>query len=582
MKPLDPRLMTYASAARTWIILSASLGLIEAVAIIVQTFFIAATISPVITHGKTIIDVYDTLIGLIVIVCVRALISWLRTSQAHKAAQAAIIQLRHKVLDHAKHLGPRWLAHRGADTATLVTRGLNDLEPYFVDYLPQLMLAVTVTPLALAVMVWEDWISALVAVITIPLIPIFMILIGKLTQDFSERRLATMQRLGRQLLDLIAGLTTLKALGRERGPENEIRKLGRSYTSTTMATLRVAFLSGAVLELIGTISVALVAVEVGMRMVYGHVDLQTGLIAIMLAPEVYRPIRDVGKQFHASTNGVAAANAVFAILEEDIPTPGHIPAPDLSRHALQFSHVSVAARGAWAPADLSATITPGTLCALVGPSGAGKTTALMVALKQLRADRGQLTCNGIDINDIEESSWWDQIAWLPQHPTILPGTIRSNVIGDLDINDDNLAHAASDTGFDEVIALAKNGWDTLIGQGGEGLSVGQRQRLALTRILLGSQPLIIMDEPTAHLDATLEGHVLSAIDRLRSQGRTVVVIAHREALMARADQRIHVSTRPFTAAEAEEFDEREIEGAHASGEVEVPRLLEALDNEGEE
>ncbi len=571
--------MRYASSARHWIILTAVLGLIQAAAVIGQSFAISGIISPVISHHAHLADVKNIFIALAAIGVVRVVLVALRTTQAHKSAHSAIIQLRQRLLSHAAKLGPRWMAAKGADTATLASRGLDDLTPYFVDYLPQLMLAVTVTPLTLLVMLLLDWISAIVALITIPLIPVFMILIGRLTQTFSDKRLATMQRQGRQLLDLIAGLPTLKALGREKGPEREIDSIGKVFVSSSMATLRVAFLSGAVLEFISVLSVALVAVEVGMRLVYGNIDLFTGLTIIMLAPEVYQPIREVGKQFHASANGVAAANAVFDVLDTPIPSEGTAEVPDLSRTPVVFDDLWVAARGAWAPAGISGEVPPGSLTVLAGPSGVGKTTALMVALGRLSADRGRVTCGGIDVAEFPREEWWRQIAWLPQSPVILPGTLRENVTWSApSVTDEALEQAARATGFDEVVAQAADGWDTPIGQGGVGLSVGQRQRLALTRVLLSAEPLVVLDEPTAHLDATLEQHVLHAIDALIGQGRTVLAIAHRPALSARASHVITVESRPFTPEEAEEFTPQVPQAAEAE-EAYMPALLDTLEAE---
>lgn len=577
MKPLDPRLMRYAAPARRWIILTVVLGLAQTVVVIAQAFTISAVISPVIADSATLTEVSGGLAVLAVIALIRAGLAYVRHTQAHKAAQQAIITLRRRLLTHVTRLGPRWLARKGADQATLATRGLDDLEPYFIDYLPQLMLAVTVTPLTLAVMLVLDWISAIVALITIPLIPIFMILIGRLTQTYSDQRLQAMQRQGRHLLDLIAGLPTLKALGREHGPERAIAAIGKVYVSTTMATLRIAFLSGAVLEFLSILSVALVAVEVGMRLVYGHIGLQVGLIIIMLAPEVYQPIREVGKQFHASANGVAAANAVFDVL--DTPPAigdGTQPVPETGTEALAFEDLWVAARGGWAPAGLTGAVPTGKLTVVTGPSGAGKTTALMCALARLAPSKGAVTVGGIDVRDLDRTNWYARVAWLPQTPVIMPGTLRANVSPTA--TEDALARAAAATGFAEVVAQASAGWDTPIGEGGVGLSVGQRQRLALTRVLLGDDQIVFLDEPTAHLDAMLETHVISAIEAILAQGRTVVAIAHRPALIARADVTLAVPTRPFTPAEAERWVPDEPVVADA-GETELPALLGELAHE---
>ena len=309
---------------------------------------------------------------------------------------------------------------------------------------------------------------------------------------------------------------------------------------------------------------AIIAVEIGFRLVAGSMDLFTGLLVLMVAPEVYQPLRQVGFQFHASANGVAAAESVFEILETPVPEHGSLPAPDLRTATIRLDAVSVAARGAWAPAGLSTTIRPGSLVALTGASGAGKTTTTQVLLGLLPADRGRVRVvpapegdgldGAVDLSEIDPGTWWEQIVWVPQRPTITPGTVLENVLsnapGDTAGNaagpvPAELVEAARATGFDEVVAGLPQGWDTLVGSGGVGLSVGQRQRLALTRALCSTAPLVVMDEPTAHLDAASEAHVLTAVRALHASGRTVVIIAHRPALIALAEQTVAVTSEPI-------------------------------------
>ena len=553
--------MRYAHATRRYIVVTALAGGTTALLVIAQAVLISRSVSPVISSGAALSAVAP-LIGLLALtMAARVGVLHAQELLAHRAATRTIIELRRQVLEHAAALGPRWAAEHGSGTATLLTRGLDDLEPYFTRYLPQLLLAATVTPLTGLVMLAEDLPSAVAVACTIPLIPIFMILIGRLTQRHSEERLEAMERLGGQVLDLLAGLPTLKALGREAGPAKRIGELGRAYGAATMHTLRIAFLSGAVLEFITTLSVAIIAVQVGFRLLFGHMDLATALLVIMIAPEVYQPLRRVGLHFHASANGVAAANAVFEILDTPLPERGTMPAPDLASAVIEIEELSVAARGSWAPAGLTAQIRPGRLVAPSGPSGAGKTTACQVLLALLPPDRGAvriISDNGaggvVDLSDIDPDTWWAQIAWVPQRPVIVPGTVLANVMGPeraSEIDDARLGResprllaAARATGFDEVISALPRGWRTRIGQGGVGLSVGQRQRLSLTRALMSDAPLVVLDEPTAHLDAASEAHVLDGIGMLRSQHRTVVMIAHRRALMAVADEVIEVVPRP--------------------------------------
>lgn len=550
--------MKYARSARRPILLTALLGTLTALAVIAQALLISHSVSPVVEGRAGLHDVLPLIIILALLALVRGALVGARESVAQHGADHTIRELRAEVLDAAQALGPRWRAIHAWETTTLVTRGLDDLGPYFVKFLPQLVLTSTATPLALIVMALLDPWSGLIAFLVIPLIPIFMILIGRFTQDSSKAKLVAMERLSAQLLDLMAGLPTLRGLGREKGPRAHLEALGRENTRTTMSTLRVAFLSGAALEFLATLSVALVAVEVGMRLVAGGIGLTNGLAVIMLAPEVFEPLRQVGAQFHASANGVAAAQAAFDIIEAPRPDApaGSRPAPDPRTTAIEVKNLSVAARGTWAPHRLNARIEPGSLTVLAGRSGSGKTTTVLTILGLLAPTRGSVSLipargPALDLSEIDPESWWTSITWVPQAPTLVPGTILENL--SRPEVDEALLDAAQQTGFLAVVDSQPRGWETRIGVGGVGLSVGQRQRLALTRALLEDAPLVILDEPTAHLDAVSEEEIIRAIRALRAQGKTLLVIAHRQALISIADRVIDVSARPASEQDIEEF-----------------------------
>ena len=558
MRPFDPRLLRYARSARGPIAVTALLGTLTALLVLAQALFISAALSPVVSGTASLTDVWPYIAGIAAVFACRALIVAAREAVSTRAAAAAVRELRGRVVDASVTLGPRWRATKGAETTTLLSTGLEDLRPYFVSFLPQLVLVCTVTPAALGVILLLDFWSALIALIVIPLIPIFMILIGRFTQAASEDKLASMKRLTAQLLDLMSGLPTLRGLGREKAPRTHLHALGAANTKATMATLRVAFLSGGVLEFLTTLSVALVAVEVGMRLVFGNISLFHGLAIIMLAPEVFEPLRQVGAQFHASANGVTASKAAFDIIEEAeaVASPGTDVCPDMARTDIVLDGLGMRARGAWAPAPTSGVIAPGIVTALCGPSGAGKSTIVACLLADMTPDAGRILLrpsassseSGESIlSDIDPAAWRRQISWVPQSPTLVPGTILDNM-GDLPLDD--LSDAAAATGFDDVLASAPDGWNTVIGSGGVGLSVGQRQRLALTRALAAHSQVVILDEPTAHLDAVSEETVVRAIDAMRDAGRTVIVIAHRAAMMEAADAVIDVRSAADEEARA--------------------------------
>ncbi|MGW6005570.1 thiol reductant ABC exporter subunit CydD [Oerskovia enterophila] len=592
MKPLDPRLLRQARAARGYVALTAVLGLVTAGLVVAQALLIASVLAPAIQGSLSLPDVGTPLALLAAVVAVRAGVAWAQERFALKAATKTVAELREQVVSHAVALGPRWLATgRGPAVATLATRGLDDLEPYMVRYLPQLLLAATVTPATLAVVLGLDWISAIIIAVTIPLIPVFMILVGQLTAGTSERRLEVMQRLGSQVLDLMAGLPTLRAFGREHGPEKRVRALGDANRRATMGTLRVAFLSGMVLELLTTLSVALVAVGIGLRLVYGEVGLEPALAVLVLAPEVYLPLRQVGMHFHASTDGIAAANQAFEVLDEPLCPVGTTPAPSLAGSRITFEGVSVRAgdRDVLAPAALTTTFgsaggeagsasdapSSGTVVALTGPSGSGKTTTALVLLGLLAPDAGRVVVTPregepVDLAEIDPATWWPQVAWVPQRPTLTPGTVREVVLDGREVPDDELADAARLSGLDAVLDVLPDGWATPIGQGGVGLSVGQRQRVALTAALLGDPsrvPLVVLDEPTAHLDARGERAVLDAVRAWRDQGRTVVVVAHRTSLVELADQVVVVSSAALPPAPRTGADDAPTSAPTSSGAV---------------
>ena len=558
MRPFDPRLLRYARSARGPIAVTALLGTLTALLVLAQALLISATLSPVVSGTASLTDVWPFIVGIAAVFACRALIVATREAVSTRAAAAAVRELRGRVVDASVTLGPRWRATKGAETTTLLSTGLEDLRPYFVSFLPQLVLVCTVTPAALGVILLLDFWSAFIALIVIPLIPIFMILIGRFTQAASEDKLASMKRLTAQLLDLMSGLPTLRGLGREKAPRTHLHALGTANTKATMATLRVAFLSGGVLEFLTTLSVALVAVEVGMRLVFGNISLFHGLAVIMLAPEVFEPLRQVGAQFHASANGVTASKAAFDIIEEAeaVASPGTDKCSDMARTDIVLDGLGVRARGAWAPAPTSGVIAPGIVTALCGPSGAGKSTIVACLLADMTPDAGRVLLrpsassseSGESVlSDIDPAAWRRQISWVPQSPTLVPGTILDNM-GDLPLDD--LSDAAAATGFDDVLVSAPDGWNTVIGSGGVGLSVGQRQRLALTRALAAHSQVVILDEPTAHLDAVSEETVVRAIDAMRDAGRTVIVIAHRAAMMEAADAVIDVRSAADEEARA--------------------------------
>lgn len=549
MKPLDPRLLRQTRAARRYVIVTAVLSVLSTLCVIVQAFAIAHAVAPVAQGEAGLTDVSGAILVLAAAVLTRTGITALRDRIGAASAVATVGDLRTRLLRHTAAMPHRWRLEHTEEVSVLASRGLDDLVPYITGFLPQLLLTAILTPIALVVVLSQDLISGLIIAATIPLIPLFMWLIGVTTRQFSEKRLAALERQGAQLLDLLAGLTTLRALGREIGPGVRVRKLGEEYKRTTMSTLRVAFLSGAVLELLASLAVALVAVEIGMRLVYGNIDLTTGLTVLILAPEIYLPLRAVGQQFHASTDGVTAAARTFDLLETEAPADGtqDVPAWD----AIELTGVGVLAgsRGYLAPADLTLRIEPGRIHALAGPSGSGKTTTAMALLRQQGVDRGHITLvhdgAATDLADVTAERWWRQASWVPQRVLTQGGTVAEHLDPSGLRSEAMRDQAAARTGLWQVVEDLPQGWDTPLaaGEGGlsSGLSVGQTQRLELTRALLRGSRLVVLDEPTAHLSAADEAEILTGLRAVADAGAAVVVIAHRENTLAFADEvtRVH-------------------------------------------
>ncbi|WP_435848719.1 thiol reductant ABC exporter subunit CydD [Streptomyces javensis] len=539
MKPIDPRLLRYARATRFFLAASVALGLAGAGLVIAQAMLIAEIVVGAFQRGHGVTALTLPL-GLLALVAVgRAAVSWLTELAAHRAGAAVKSELRLRLLERAVRLGPRWLdSRRTGELTTLATRGIDALDDYFARYLPQLGLAVVVPVAVLARIVTADWISALIIVATLPLIPLFMMLIGWATQSRMDRQWRLLSRLSGHFLDVVAGLPTLKVFGRARAQAASIRAITGDYRRATLKTLRLAFLSSLALELLSTVSVALVAVDIGMRLVHGEMDLFTGLVVLVLAPEAYLPLRQVGAQYHAAAEGLTAADEVFAVLEREPSGAGGSPAPDARGAGLVLDGLVVRHPGRTEPslARTSCEIRPGETVAVVGPSGAGKSTLLNAVLGFAAPHEGRVLIGDRDLASLDPESWRRQIAWVPQRPYLFAGTIAENVrLARPDADDEAVRAALRDADALRFVSALPDGIEARLGEMGAGLSAGQRQRIALARAFLADRPVLLLDEPTANLDGATEASVVEAVRRL-AEGRTVLLVVHRPALLPLADR----------------------------------------------
>ncbi len=551
VKPIDPRLLRYARATRLFMVAVVGLGVVGAALVIAQAMLIAEVVVGAFQHGLPVAELRTPLLLLAAVACGRAIVSWLTELAAHRASAAVKSELRGRLLERAAALGPGWLSgQRTGSLVALATRGVDALDDYFSRYLPQLGLAVVVPVAVLARVVTEDWVSAAIIVGTLPLIPVFMVLIGWATQSRMDRQWQLLSRLSGHFLDVVAGLPTLKVFGRAKAQADSIRRITGEYRQATMRTLRIAFISSFALELLATLSVALVAVTIGMRLVHGEMDLYVGLVILVLAPEAYLPLRQVGAQYHAAAEGLAAAEEIFQVLETPVPASGTGAVP---AGAMSFEGVTVRypGRSGNAVSDVSFAVELGETVALVGPSGAGKSTLLNVLLGFVPPAEGRVRVGGVDLTDADLEEWRSRVAWVPQRPHVFAGTIAENVrLARPDADDDAVQQALGDAGALEFVDALPQGPDTVLGEDGAGLSAGQRQRLALARAFLADRPVLLLDEPTAALDGATEAEVVEAVRRL-AVGRTVLLVVHRPALLGVADRVVRLEEPPVLPAHVE-------------------------------
>jgi ATP-binding cassette subfamily C protein CydD/ATP-binding cassette subfamily C protein CydCD len=481
------------------------------------------------------------------VVAGRAAVAWAQEVAAARAAAAVKRELRTRLFARVAALGPAFVGtRRSGELTTLATRGLDALDAYFSRYLPQLVLATLVPVIVLARIVPADPLAAATIALTLPLVPVFMALVGMHTEAANRRQFRLLSRLSHHFLDVVAGLPTLKAFGRAKAQAATVRRVTDEHRRVSMRTLRVAFLSSLVLELAATLSVALVAVGIGLRLVAGHLDLATALLVLILAPEAYLPLRQLGANYHASAEGLAAAEQVFAVLDRPVETAGTggraVPhrAPDGVE--LRFEDVTVRYPDRREPAlaAFTATVRPGEVVALTGASGCGKSTTLAVLLGFVVPVDGRVVVGGTALSEVDLAAWRRMVAWVPQRPWLEAVSIADNIrLGGPDADGTAVRRAARQAGAEAFVDALPDGFETVLADGGAGLSAGQRQRVALARAFLRDAPVVLLDEPTANLDAGTEADVHAAIRRLAA-GRTVLVAAHRPALVALADREIRL------------------------------------------
>ena len=446
-------------------------------------------------------------------------------------------QLRGRVLARVAALGPDWLAHRrSGELATLVGPGIGSLDGYFRSYLPQLVLSVLVPTSVLGALAVFDWCSAVIVAVALPLLPVFLALVGMHTQRATAHQWRELSRLGGHFLDVVTGLPTLRAFGRAQAQVDVLRRITTRHREATMTTLRTAFLSSLVLELVATLSVAVLAVSVGFRLLAGDVSFETALVVLLLAPEAFLPLRAVGTSFHAAMDGVSAAEAAFDVLDQEPPTltahAGVLPRLTTAA-AIELRSVTVLHhdRGVAALRSVDLQLERGEHVALLGASGSGKSTLLGVVLGLVPFASGEVVLDGVALDQIDLDAWRSRLAWVPQAPHLFARSVADNIrLGSREATDEQVRSAAAAAHAEEFVSGLPEGFDTLLGERGTGLSVGQVRRIALARAFLRDAPLLLLDEPTAGLDPHSEALVAASLGRLCAD-RTVLLATHRRELL---------------------------------------------------
>jgi thiol reductant ABC exporter CydD subunit len=540
MAAFDRRLLQRAREARVALAADAVIATVAALLVLAQAVLLADVAARSFA-GASLHAVVRPLVLLCAVVCARAVAAWGFEVVGRRAAGRILSRLRLDLVKRRLSSDPA--SADGTDSselATLTVTGIDALETTFARYLPQVVLAVLV-PIAVLVLVAAiDLTSAAVMLLTLPLVPVFMWLIGRYTEHRARERWQALALLAGHFADVVRGLPTLRAFNRARAQAEQIELVSDRYRVATMGTLRLAFLSGTVLELAATIGVALVAVTVGVRLVDGGLSLQAGLTVLVLAPELYLPIRNVAAQFHASADGAAVAGRLLDLVEEPAggAAPPRRPVPDLQTATIRLEQVSFTYPGREYPAleAVDLELAAGESVALVGPSGAGKSTLASLLLHLATPAEGRLLVDDVDLAACDPRAWRSRLAWLPQRPTLLRMTVAENIrLGDPGATVDRLYAAAALAGADRFVRSLPDAYETVVGDGGRPLSPGQIRRIGLARAFLRNAPLLILDEPTADLDPESAEIVGDAIDRFLGRC-TLLLITHREGLAACCDR----------------------------------------------
>ncbi len=550
---IDRRLFQLLKEERTPFIFSIISGILAAGMLITQAYYLSQVIDSAFIH-KSGMERLILPLGLFALFStLRMAFNWL----SHTEANRGTLIIREKVFTRLTStigaLGPIYAKSvQSGRLSTTLLKGVEALDAYYSQYIPQIFFALF-TPLLIAGTILPgDPISGGILLGTAPLIPLFMILIGKSASAMTEKQWKTMSRMSGFFLDVLQGLPTLKLFAQSRRQHDAIEKSGETFRQATMRVLKVAFLSSLTLELVGTIGMAIIAVGIGLRLMAGQLTFQHALFVLILTPDFYLPLRQLGTKFHAGMEGVSASKEIFAILDQSTPVSVQKPAfavqESAGKRPIHFTDLSYTYPGGSQPAleGINATFPAGKTTAIIGPSGAGKSTLINLLLRFQEPGKGRITIDGNPIHSIPLETWHKQISWVPQHPYLFNATLRENILlAKPEASAEEIESALKKTGLTTFVSTLPDGLETMIGEEGARLSGGEAQRVALARAFLKNAPLLVLDEPTSHTDPELEAALRSSIQELM-RGRTTVIIAHRLETIRSSEQIIVISGGKIT------------------------------------
>ena len=527
--------------ARFYLGATVAIGLLAAVATIAQMALLSEIVAGVFLRGEDLAGVSSLVVWLLVATIARAGLLWVREVTAQQGAVRVKTELRERLFTHVLRLGPAYAkGERSGELTTTLTEGVERLEPYFARYLPQMALSVFVPLLIVAYIFPRDPSSGVLLLVTAPVIPLMMILVGGYAEEHMQRQWVSLSRMGAHFLDALQGLPTLKIFGQAKEEWERVAASSEEFRERTLKVLKFAFLSGLVLEFMTAAAIALVAVVLGVRLINGAISFEAAFLVLLLTPEFYKPLRELGVHRHAGMEGKAAAGRIFEILDTPVPTGGSEVAPPELRGGLtvDLSSVGFAYPGSERPAlsGVNLTLQAGMRTAIVGRSGSGKSTLVNLLLRFLEQESGIITANGLPIRELPVEVWREHVALVPQRPYLFYGTVLENIrLARPAASREEIERAAELAGADGFVRRMTGGYDTQIGERGTRLSGGEAQRIAIARAFLKDAPLLVMDESTSSLDPESEELVGDAIERL-ARNRTTLIVAHRLNTVRSADR----------------------------------------------